>query len=486
MSRTWSQYQQGIFNFVVSGTGNAIVTAVAGSGKTTTIVEAMRLIGGGLSALFLAFNKPIATELEKRGVNAKTFHALCYTAVMRFKRAERPDTSKLFKLCKQNLSMDSEKLYGNFIRKLVGLAKQNGIGCLVPDTYEQWLNIVEHHDIELDSDKATIEQAIELAQKLLEWSNASNMVDFDDMLYLSVKENLPLPKFNWIFVDEAQDTNAIQRAVLRKIMMPHSRLIAVGDPAQAIYGFRGADSNSMNMIAEEFKCITLPLSVSYRCATSIVEKARTWVSHIEPAEGAHAGVVERITNWDVSLFTYEDLVVCRNTKPLIQLAYKMMKSHIPVRIMGKDIGEGLIKFVQKMNAWDLDSLETKLTEYRAREVKKATDNNDEEKAESISDKVDAVLTLIDSIPEGERSVQSLITIIEKLFDEKVKGTTLATIHRSKGLEAFAVYWLNSSLCPSKYARQPWQQEQERNLCYVATTRAQIYLGLIEDIEYKAA
>ena len=92
------------------------------------------------------------------------------------------------------------------------------------------------------------------------------MANFDDLLYLAVKDGISLPKFDFIFVDEAQDTNAIQRALLRKIMKKTSRVVVVGDPAQAIYGFRGADSESMNLIAEEFDCKRLPLSISCRCA----------------------------------------------------------------------------------------------------------------------------------------------------------------------------------------------------------------------------
>ena len=76
----------------------------------------------------------------------------------------------------------------------------------------------------------------------------------------------------------------------------------------------------------------------------------------------------------------------------------------------------------------------------------------------------------------------LIRTIERLFEDKRGVTTLATIHKAKGLEANTVYWLNSSQCPSKYARQDWQKQQEANLCYVAATRAKRELVLIEETE----
>lgn len=83
------------------------------------------------------------------------------------------------------------------------------------------------------------------------------------------------------------------------------------------------------------------------------------------------------------------------------------------------------------------------------------------------------------IGEEGGDVQSLINTIEQLFTPTRNSTTLATIHKAKGLEADTVYWLNSSQCPSKWARQRWQKVQENNLCYVATTRAKSKLVLIE-------
>lgn len=79
MSRIWSPNQETIFDFAVNRTGNSIVEAVAGSGKTTTMVETQtRIMHKRLSNIFLAFNKSIATELKNRGVNARTFHSLTY------------------------------------------------------------------------------------------------------------------------------------------------------------------------------------------------------------------------------------------------------------------------------------------------------------------------------------------------------------------------------------------------------------------------
>lgn len=478
-SRKWSTFQTSIFAFVANGTGNAIVEAVAGSGKSTTIIEAMKLVRG--SSIFLAFNKAIADELKAKGVNARTFHSLCFSPVMRALRANEPTMDKLRRLCRDNMSSNDFRLYAPFAQRLVGLARQQGVGFLTPDTAETYWAICEHHDIEPESDDADMHRAIELAQELLGWSNASHMVDFDDMLYFAVKHNITLPKFDFVFVDEAQDTNMIQREILRKIMGPNSRMIAVGDPAQAIYGFRGADANSLRMIAKEFSARTLPLSITYRCPTSVVKYAQQWVSHIQARDNAPEGVVQDLGgDWSVELFKPNDLVVCRKSAPLMTVAFRCIRANIPVQVLGREIGDGLKALIKKMNAKNIDQLSEKLEAYRGREVAKALQADDEQKIEAINDKVGAIQFLIDGLKEDRRDIPSLEAGIDYLFKDKNNSVKLCTIHKSKGLEAERVFWLGRSQCPAKWARQPWQKVEEINLCYVAATRAKAELYLIEE------
>ena len=84
MDFTPSEYQEKIFNFVTKGTGNAVINAKAGSGKTTTLVEAMKLIPEKEKVLFVAFNKAIEQELSNRlkghkNVDVKTYHGLGFS-----------------------------------------------------------------------------------------------------------------------------------------------------------------------------------------------------------------------------------------------------------------------------------------------------------------------------------------------------------------------------------------------------------------------
>lgn len=476
--RTWSAYQTAIFDFVKHDARNGIVEAVAGSGKSATIKEAFKHVKG--EAIFLAFNKSIADELKKAGVNGRTFHSLCMMPVMRARGARDPEMNKLRKLMENHFSGEDVRLYGAFAQKLVGLARGVGIGCLVQDTEYAWIELCEHHNIEPDADEADFGRAIEVARELLDLSNASKMVDFDDMLYFAVKDGITLPKFDFVFVDEAQDTNAIQRAVLRKIMRPDARIIAVGDPAQAIYGFRGADSASMDLLREEFNCFPLPLTITYRCPTSVVTYAQQWVPHIEAAPGKPEGLVkEHGTDWKVEDFRSGDLVVCRKTAPLLTVAYRCIRANVPATVMGREIGQGLKALIKKMNARGLDKLQEKLEAYLERESEKLRAKKEDAKVEALEDKVGSLLFLIDNLKENKRTIPDLEAGIDYLFANKADAVVLATIHKSKGLEAPRVFWLGRAECPAKWAKQEWQKQQELNLCYVAATRAQEELHMIE-------
>lgn len=477
----WSSYQADIFNFIEKEDGNAIVEAVAGSGKTTTIVEGIKRIPPLATSIFLAFNKSIAEELKARGVNARTFHSLAFGTMLRHRNVKSVTSDKLQKLISQFFQRADVYDYGSFAARLVGLAKQSGIGCLVPDVESSWYDIVEHHGLTLEKENASMTRAVELSRELLKLSNKSNLIDFDDMLYLPVLEGISLPKFDFVFVDEAQDTNAIQRALLRKIMKRTSRLVAVGDPAQAIYGFRGADSDSLGLIAEEFKCKTLPLSVSYRCAQSVVEYARNWVGHIEPSDSAPVGAVTELgTKWTLDTIKAKDLVVCRTTRPLVALAFRMLRNRKPAQILGRDIGQGLARLVKGFKTNSLSELEHRVEAWADREIEKAIAKQNESLASSTEDKAQCILMLVEELQREKSDVNGLLDVINKLFSDKSGCVMLMTIHKAKGLEGDRVFWLNSSSCPSKWAKQEWQKQQERNLCYVATTRAKQELILIEE------
>jgi superfamily I DNA/RNA helicase len=172
------------------------------------------------------------------------------------------------------------------------------------------------------------------------------------------------------------------------------------------------------------------------------------------------------------------MVLCRTNAPLIKLAYRMMSARIPCRVMGRDIGAGLTSLIDKLQPRGIEGLIEKLGAWRDREVAKAQQRDNEAQAASVQDKHDCIATLIDALPENERTVPALCRTINAMFNGTT-GVVLSSIHKAKGLEADTVVWLERSKCPSKWAKAPWAIDSERCLCFVAATRAKSSLWLAE-------
>lgn len=498
-----TKQQQDVLNFVATGSGSAIVVAVAGSGKTFTLIEAVKQMSGQIA--FAAYNKKIAVEIEakieKSGVrNAKvgTFHSFGFQAWRKVapkvqiegKDARSAGYLKMDRICEE-LSVAKE--LRTFVAKAVSFAKQRALGFLVSaESHEAWLDIVAHFDLadefanengEMpDNLDDLIEDGIIMAKRALRRGVeiAREIIDFDDMIYMPLVGQCQVWQYDWVLVDEAQDTNPARRALAKKMLKAGGRALFVGDPAQAIYGFTGADATSLQLIKSDFNAIELPLTCSFRCPTSVVSFVQQWVSHIHSAPGADEGMVAFIEESELlaesKRLTKDDAILCRNTKPLVSLAFTLLRSGIACHVEGRDIAAGLIKLV---NRWKrvrtLNELLKNLEAYAEKEGAKAMAKGQEMRAESINDTVGVLAVIIENLP-STATVEDLKAKVNSMFLDSTGGyaqtLTLSTIHKSKGREWARVFWYGANRYqPSRFARQTWQMEQEVNLMYVAGTRA---------------
>jgi superfamily I DNA/RNA helicase len=334
---------------------------------------------------------------------------------------------------------------------------------------------------------------IKFAQNILAESNAMlDLIDFDDMIYMPLLHRVRFWQFDVVMVDEAQDTNAARRALVRAMVKKGGRVIAVGDDYQAIYGFTGADADALDLIARDFNCQELPLTVSYRCPQAVVKFAQQWVDDIQHAPTAVVGEVRRSTM--VEFLQRNDLtggtaVLSRVNKPLVALAFRLIRQRIPCRVEGRDIASRIVKLIQRWKVKSLDGLEKKLDTYLEKETVKLLAKKQEAKLAEVEDAVETVRVVIDQCRlEKKTQVQDAVDYVNGLFADNVKDMlVLSSIHKSKGREWQRVFWLDRhGTCPSKWARQAWQQEQERNLMYVAATRAQELLVDLEPAPKEAA
>jgi len=462
-SRTWSPYQLAIFDEVASE-GNLIIEAVAGSGKTSTILECMNRAEG--SALFLAFNKAIADDLRSkvRGAEVRTLNALGHSIVTKRLPGVKLESWKTANLVRSKLNTEDYAEFGSQVNRMISLAKGCAFGVLNDASRKHFVQLADDFELDIPSDKigkATQAASVAFSELI---SNFDSF-DFDDQLFLPIYHDWTFPSFDTVFVDEAQDLNAIQHLMLDRLRNRGARIIAVGDTRQAIYGFRGALVSSMALLRDSFAMKQLPLSITYRCDRAIVDLAQTIVPHIQARAGAGQGTVQYVDQLNILNIPDDTLVVCRNNAPIFALAMRALAERRPVRVMS-NFTEQLKGFVKSFKTRDMKILEERLLKWYEAERKTAEESGFFGRLAFLTDKCDTVLSLI----KESSSLDDILNALERFGNSRI-GPILSTIHKAKGLEAETTIILNREKLPSRFAISEASLIQEDNLLYVAITRA---------------
>ena len=482
-----SPQQQNFFDWIADQSGSCVLEAVAGSGKTTTLIEALKLMEGFI--FFGAYNKKIAEEIKQRApakdkLTISTMHAAGLRIWTKAAGQVKINSNKCRDIFRDAcLRYPQYSAYEAPVLSLVSLAKQAAIGAITPIAdYSAWLNLIDHFDVDCFGEE---DMVIKLARKTLERSIEADRisVDFDDMIYAPLVHKVRAFEYDWVLIDEAQDTNASRRALALLMLKRGGRLVAVGDRHQAIYGFTGADANSLDLIAKAVDAIQMPLTVSYRCPQKVVEYAKQFVNHIQHHESAIMGEVVNSSEPLIKIANPGDAIICRFNAPLITNAYQFIAAGIPAKVEGRDIGNGMKNLARRWKVKTFEALQTKLETYLDREVAKYRAKEQESKAVSVEDRVSCLNILIERVratdPHPKNPVEVICSEIDKIFGEDVGSeyVLFSTIHKSKGREWNNVIWLQTG--PSKWARKEWELEQENNLCYVVSTRAKVKLTLVQ-------
>lgn len=474
----WSPSQQAVFEDAEHGTGHTVVLARAGSGKSTTIIEALRRLPTTGRTLLVAFNKAIKQEMEQkapRHVLVKTLHGYGFGAVRRsLGRNVRLDRRKPFKLLDDSpyggsLRFDHERDVTKAITKLVSLCK----ATLVDDP-NGMARLLSRFNIEVDAEDDFL---IEVATWLLNASTErTETIDFDDMAWLPLRLKLSVQQFDRVFVDETQDLNACQLELVQRALLPGGRICAVGDDRQAIYNFRGADPKAVQRIIEGLGAKVLPLSTTYRCDRAIVREAQAIVADIEAAEGAAEGIVRKASEADMlDQVGPGDFILSRTNAPLVKHCLALIAQNRRANIAGRDIGTGLAKLVKKSKADDLESLRVWLNGWVSRECARKRGRDPEAPVQDIEDQAECLHVIAD----GTRSVPELLAKIEALFSDADNQALvlLSSTHKAKGLERKRVFLLRDTYLRRRCEGD--EQREEENLYYVAVTRAKHELVLVE-------
>jgi DNA helicase-2/ATP-dependent DNA helicase PcrA len=499
----WSHYQTDIFNFVKNGQGNAVIEASAGSGKTSSLLKCLDFIDEDKRILLTAFNKDIVNVLAKKtkklkNVTAMTMHGLGLQMLhsnfgkSKLELDEYKYKSFITSNLKELTSINTYELSKNdFYKYLTNIEKYIDFGrYYLAQTIKDLDFIGEMYDIDAVADEKSI------AIQAMDWGKRNlDSIDYTDMVWLpNVLMCNPYGlKFDWIMTDEAQDLNRAQRELMLKCRKINTRMLIFGDEKQCIYSFGGSDPDSFEALKSLPNTVSLPLSISYRCADNIVEFAHQLVPTIEKNNDGRKGVIEEVSNIDE--IKDGDMVLCRTNAPLMQIYNTFIKEGKKCFVRGKDIGNNLKQLVKSTKKENLgndlktDGVFVRLYNrlFESRDNLMIHSNIDYETAmqSSIITNFLDMIRALEVLSEGLNNATELIDRISEVFsDRKKNGISLSTIHKAKGLEADRVFIACKSLMPSKSAKKDWELNQEYNLMYVAYTRAKNMLGFLDETDFK--
>ena len=481
----WSLQQQNILAWFETGIGNLVVRARAGTGKTTIIVEGVKH-APERNILLCAFNKAIATELSERldgKGTARTLHSIGNGCVSRY--WERLRIASPIKLRADSLT---EQVCGttapDSIKSLVSKLHTKGreiapharwVGDLTdlaitfecePD--ERWAGT--GYDLRYVEMKALA--AMELAATV---KPVNTGIDFSDMIFLPCRNGWLIPQFDLVVVDEAQDMTLAQLEIAEGVCK--GRLCVVGDDRQAIYGFRGADSQALDRLKGKLHAQEMGLNTTYRCAKSIVALAKTLVPDFQCGNTTEGDVTYILTEQLAEKAGPGDFVLSRLNAPLVSTAMRLLKIGKRACVKGRDIGKGLVSLVRKLRARSVPDFLKKVDVWKDRELHRLQKiKNTDTRQEAVKDQAD----MLQELAEGAHNVAEITTRIENLFKDGLGAAgmiTCSSVHRAKGLEADRVFVLRNTLraFPGTSPVAEDQLLDEFNITYVAITRAKQHL-----------
>ena len=367
--------------------GQMLVTAGAGTGKTTAIVSRVAyLIDNDIPAskiLLLTFTNKAASEMQSRirtlvgntanDITACTFHSFCANFLRKhsklagldsnFTVIDSTDATEVVSLMRENF-FEQQKAKGDIVydykefptAKKIYSAISKSINCDIP--IEEVINFKSfgHYEFEVTS----------IIKLYIQYKKERKLVDYDDLLmytrYILKKHESIRSKIDndyaYIMVDEYQDTNKIQDSILDLITQDNNNLVVIGDANQAIYGFRGADvDNILTFEKRHPGCASVALGQNYRSSQEILDAVNAVMRYSSEApindltgqfHGARPAILVSEDNHEECLFIIDNIkqlmedgvklndmaVIFRSAKQSFELELLLAKNDIPFEKFG--------------------------------------------------------------------------------------------------------------------------------------------------------
>lgn len=496
----FSKEQEEIFKYVEKGPFNMIIQAVAGAGKTTTLVECVKRISEEKSILLLAHNRSTRDTLKERigdkpNVKIYTIHGLAW---------------RMFNEHFETVPEIFEDKYRDYVNKNIGTLASNEYKALSRAKKMNYkanvFNLIDKARLNLkQSEKEIRKLAVKkygislvadecrfVADVLKEGMQTLDKVDYCDLLCMPFEHGYFTKKYlsDIIMLDEAQDASPAQQDIIKRCFKRETRLFAFGDDDQTINSWCGSDSESFEHLhdANEFRrpAVDFPLTTNYRCGKNIIAYAKQYTDKdIKARDGAQDGEIR----FNVSLNEAKngDMILCRNTAPLMDVYRICVANGKKVYFRGEELGKNLIF---DADCEDGDTIEEIIRNMKVRLISLwnmltyggSVDEKEAMMNPSVISLLDTIKTM-ESLPKTVEKRADLERFVKDVFsDEGKDGIQLSTIHRAKGLEADNVFVVCPSLIPSRLSRLDWQIREERHLQYVMCTRPKETLNFVSEKE----
>jgi len=463
-----SIYQQHILHAFENQNSHLLIEAVAGAGKTTTLLQILsnNATSKYKRILLCAFNKKIQEELSERAhciiqnspsrIDIKTIHSVCYSL---FSKKPKINTNKHIDIL---LAYDSEsKLSYSQI-------------SLLADVYNMSLLTLQDDFDKVIAEYFSDEEIpsgyhIYLNHLKQVAPHKTNEITYTEMLYFPYIKNKKT-EYDLILIDEAQDLSPLQQKIIfQNLSHDNTRYVIVGDSRQAIYAFAGADKTAFEKYRNIQNITELQLPLCYRCPQSHIELAQQYNPIIQPHKN-EKGIIETLDH----SFTPEEnsLIICRNNAPLVKLYFQLIKRGVKCKFIG-DIYKSLFALlyqIQELPDFKIENFPEfaqKFYEEKSKKMKK------EENKQLLYDKIQVLITIYQN--KQIKTIKDLFKTVKQFFTEQNDENNkilLMTIHKAKGLESDNVYFYQPHLVKKD------ENEQEKNLYYIALTRSKNKLFFI--------
>lgn len=480
------------------------VYAGAGTGKTSTI----KMLAGALpsgSTLAVAFNKRIAMDLEQalpKGTMTATLNSLGHRAwgAQRGGRLEL-NANKIGDLTgaamKEHQIEDEDGSIWTFVRKGVDHLRMNNVVPLGAKKFSPiWSQdseqILGDYFMQNEAPEIDLDFAADIIEGILVESirlaYVDKEIDFLDQIYMTTSFRAQYSSYRCVIVDEAQDLSPANHRQL--MLMQPKQLIAVGDPKQAIYAFRGADSSSMDTLRNHWNAQsseamqTFPLATTFRCPKAVVKRQKEHYPEYIAAPEAPEGLFQSLDAWSIADIPRDSAIICRLNAPLVNMAFLCLANGRGFTFLGQDMAKNLKGLIKKIAGYAGKNLTKKdkqmlqsaiLAKHKVwhdTSIAEAKAKNKPELVAGIQDRSSCARTII----KNSATLGEMMDYCDVIFSSAEPGLTLTTGHRSKGFEWDNVFHLDPWRIPSKFAIRAAeagdysQLQQERNLKYVIETR----------------